>query len=119
MGLLLVSAGFTITAMVTGLRRKWVVAARHSRTGLFVALAAIILPAAALFAISHSFKSGATIPDAWIGVPADDTSHKANYLADAISELINCAALAMPAAIFAGAVWAVVRNNIKRGARSA
>ena len=47
-------------------------------------------------------------------LPASDPGERARALAEAISEIMNCSALAFPAAVLGGVGWVVSRWQLKR-----
>jgi hypothetical protein len=53
-----------------------------------------------------------------LGLPVADVSELARHLAEAISELINCAALSVPAAVLGSVGWAVSRSALRAGGRA-
>lgn len=49
-------------------------------------------------------------------LPPGDPSVRARALAEGISEIMNCAALAIPAAVLGGIAWIVARRQLRHSA---
>jgi len=109
-----VADGATLVALAFTFLRRWPPASRIARSACFAGLAAFAVPVLVLLTMFAAPAIGISLPPSIWGIDAPDPSQNARILAESISELMNCGAFGLLAALGAGALWAIARWRIRR-----
>jgi hypothetical protein len=94
--------------------RRWALARLVAKRATVIALVVLGVAVAELQVLWTS--PGLVAPLLLRALPPGDPSVRARALAEGISEILNCSALAVPAAVLGGIGWVVARWQIKRSA---
>jgi hypothetical protein len=94
------------------LLKRWALAHRVAKRVSLMALVVLGIAVAELQVLWSA--PGVVAPLIVRALPAGDPSLRARALAEGISELMNCAALAVPAAALGGIAWVVSRARLRR-----
>jgi hypothetical protein len=94
--------------------KRWALARLVAKRATLLAIVVLGLAVAELQVLS---SAPALIAPLLVQVlPSGDPSVKARALAEGISAIMNCAALAIPAALLGAIAWVVARRQLKRSA---
>jgi hypothetical protein len=94
--------------------KRWTLAHRIAKRAALIALVVLGVVIAELQVLWTA--PGLVAPLLVRVLPPGDPGEQARALAEGISELINCSALALPAAVLGGVGWVVARRQLKRSA---
>jgi hypothetical protein len=109
-----VAGGATLLALLFMLLRRWPPTSKTARGACLVGLSTFAIPVLVLLTLFGTSAIGISLPASIWGIDDPDPSQKARILAESISELMNCGAFGLLAALVAGALWAIARWRIRR-----
>lgn len=103
--------GLAVLSLAMAVLRKWEQARRTARWASSLAFAVLTLCAAALLLLIFAPRLlGSVLLQL---TPATEPAERAGVLAQAISELVNSSAFAVPVLILALPIWVIARNRLK------
>jgi hypothetical protein len=90
--------------------KRWVLAHRIAKRATLIAVVVLGVVVAEIQVLWTA--PGVVAPLLVRTLPPGDPGERARALAEAISEIMNCAALAIPAAVLGGIGWVVARRRL-------
>lgn len=97
-------------ALVLVVLRRWAPASRVARAACLAGLSAGVIALVCLLSFWLAPEIVDWIPN-WL---FENASQKARFLAETISEVLNCGAMALVASALAGILWATARWRLRR-----